>query len=68
MAAIILPPVLYAYDILSLILKEGQSLEKFNERLLRISGPKRDVCQEAGENCIKSSFLICTFHRALLEL
>jgi len=52
---IILLLVLYGCETWSLTLREGQRLKVFENRMLR--GRKG---REAGEDCITSSFIICT--------
>jgi hypothetical protein len=61
---IILPVVLYGYEILSLALREEHKLSVFENNVLRRKfGPKRDEVMEGGENCITRSCLICTLQQ-----
>jgi len=43
-------------------------LRVFENRVLRISGPKRKKCWEAGEDYIMRSFVTCMFHQTLLVM
>jgi hypothetical protein len=39
----------------------------FENRVVRGTfGPKGRKCQEAGEDCIRRNFIICTLHEILL--
>jgi hypothetical protein len=65
---IILPVILYGCETWHLTLSEEHSLGMFDSRVLRrIFGPKRGgKLQEAVEDCIMRSFIICTLHQVLL--
>ena len=52
---IILPVVLYGYETWSLTLREERRLKVFENRVLRIFGPKRDEVTGNGENYIMRS-------------
>jgi hypothetical protein len=39
----------------------------FENRLMRIFGPKRDEVTGSGENCIMRSLVICTAHQMLFR-
>jgi hypothetical protein len=54
---IILPVDLYGCETWSLTLREEHRLRVFENRVLRIFGPKRD--EVIGENCIMKSFITC---------
>jgi hypothetical protein len=58
---IILPVVLYGCESWSLTQREGHILRVFKNRML-----KRRMWQEAGEDFIMRSSIICTFHQILL--
>jgi hypothetical protein len=51
--------LLYGY----LTLREEHRLRVFENRVLRIFGPKRDEVREVGENYIMRSFITCTPHK-----
>jgi hypothetical protein len=53
---IIFPVVLYGCETWPLTLREEHRLRVFENRALRIFGPKREI----GENCIMRSFITCT--------
>jgi hypothetical protein len=55
---IILPVVLHVCET-CLTLREEHRLRVFENRVLRIFGPKQN--EEVGENCIVRSFISCTF-------
>jgi hypothetical protein len=58
---VILPLVLYECETLSLTLREKHRLRVFENRVLRIFGPKREkTCH--GENCIMMNFIACILH------
>jgi hypothetical protein len=59
---IILPVVLCGCETWSLILREEHRLRVFENRLLRIFGPKGDEVT-GGENCITRSFVNCTLRQ-----
>jgi hypothetical protein len=62
---IILPVVLYGCEAWFLTLREEHRLRVFENRVLRrIFGPERD--EEAGENCIMRSCMVCTVRPVLL--
>jgi hypothetical protein len=52
---IILPLVLYGCETWSLTLREERRLRVFENRVLRIFGPKRDEVTGNGESCITRS-------------
>jgi hypothetical protein len=60
---IILPVVLYGCKTWSLTVREEHKLRVFENRVLRIFGPKRDGVMGGGENCITRSFIICTLRQ-----
>jgi len=63
---IILSVVLYGCETWSLTLREERRLRVLENRAMRrIFGPKRDEVTWERENCIASSFLICTPHTLL---
>jgi hypothetical protein len=62
-----LSAVLNGYGSWSFTLREEHTLRVFENRMLRkISGTKRKK-QEAEENCIKRSFMICTRHQIIFS-
>jgi hypothetical protein len=62
---IILPVVSYGCEVWSLTLREERRLRVFENRVLRIFGPKRDEVTGHGENIIMKSSMICTPHPLL---
>jgi hypothetical protein len=63
----ILPLVLYGCEIWSLTLREEHRWRVSENRALRrIFGPKWEVVQEAGENCLMRSFMTFTLYQILL--
>jgi hypothetical protein len=64
--SIILPVVLYGYEVWSLSLREEHRLKVFENRVLGgyldLKGRKMDH----GENCIRMNFTACILHRILL--
>jgi hypothetical protein len=61
---IILPVVPYWCETWSLTVREEHKLRVFENKVLRrIFGPKSDRVLEGGENCIMSSFVICTLRQ-----
>jgi hypothetical protein len=62
---VILVVVLYGCETWSLTLREEHRLRVFENRVLRIFGPKREE-DGSGENCIMMNFTACIFHRILL--
>jgi hypothetical protein len=61
----ILPVVLYGCETWSLTLGEEDTLRVFENRVLRIFGPKREE-MDHGENCITMNFTACILHQILL--
>jgi hypothetical protein len=58
---IILPVVLYGFEMWAQILREGHRLRIFeNTALRRIFGQTRDEMAGGGDNCIMRSFITCT--------
>jgi len=63
---IILPVVLYGCETWSLTLREERRLRVFENRVLRIFGPKRgEVTGGGGENYIMRGLKICTAYQIL---
>jgi hypothetical protein len=62
---IILPVVFYRYETWSLILREERRLRVYENRVLRIFGPKRDKAKGNGENYLMRTLMICTAHQIL---
>jgi hypothetical protein len=62
---VILPVLLYECETWSLTLGEEHRLRVFENRVLRIFGPKGRKTDH-GENCIMMSFMTCILHRILL--
>ena len=58
----ILPVVLYVSENWSLKLREERRVRVFENRELRVFGPKRDEVTGNGENCIMRSLGICTYY------
>jgi hypothetical protein len=61
----IILPVLYGCETWSLIFREERRLKAFENRVLRIFGPKRDEVTGSGENFIMRGLMICTHHPVL---
>jgi hypothetical protein len=60
---IILPVILYGCESWSLTLREECRLRVFENKVLRrIFGSKRDEVTGEWEDCITSSFMLCTPH------
>jgi len=57
-----MPFVLYGCETWSLALRDERRLRMFQNRVLRIFGPKRDEVIGGGENYIMRSLMICTAH------
>ena len=62
---ITLSVVLYGCVTWSLTLREERRLRVFENRVLRIFGPKRDEVTGIGENYIIRNLMICTPHPIL---
>jgi len=63
---VILPAVLYGCETWLLTLREERTLRVFENRVLRIFGPKDEVRgKRSGENYIMRSLMICTYHQIL---
>jgi hypothetical protein len=59
--SVILSVVLYGCETWSLTLREEHTLRVFENRVLRIFGPKRRKMGR-GENCIMMNFTACILH------
>jgi hypothetical protein len=57
---------LYGWETWSLTLREGHRLGVFENRVMRICGPKREEVAEDGQDYIMRSFITCTLHQILL--
>jgi hypothetical protein len=62
---VILPDVLYGYEIWTLTLREEHRPRVYENGVLRIFGPKRGKT-DRGKNCIMMNFTACILHRILL--
>jgi hypothetical protein len=62
---IILPVVLYGCKTWSLTLREERRLRVFENRVLRIFGPRTDEVTGGRDSCVIRSLLVCTPHPLL---
>ena len=62
-----IPVAVYGCATWSLTLWEERRLRVIENRMMKISGPKREENTEQGKNCILRSFMISTAHQMLFR-